>query len=186
MWVKICGITRREDAFIAAALGADALGFIFTDSPRRVSPPSVSPWMGAITGVEKVGVFTTETVEEILETCGGLGIDTIQLHASPSIDHERLAGRYGIIYAMEDCRQELMPGFPYRILIDASRGTGMRGKWMARDFPYILAGGLNPGNVRRAVRCAGPAGVDVSSGVESAPGVKDPRKVEKFIREARS
>ncbi|HPI91511.1 MAG TPA: phosphoribosylanthranilate isomerase [Deltaproteobacteria bacterium] len=186
MWVKICGITRREDALVAAALGADAMGFVFTESPRRVSPYSVSPWIGAVTGVEKVAVFTTETVDEILDTCGGMGIDTIQLHASPSIDHGRLTSRYRIIYAMEDCRQELMPGFPCRILIDESRGTGRQGEWIVRDFPYILAGGLNPDNVRKAVRTAGPSGVDVSSGVESAPGVKDPRKVEKFIREARS
>ena len=186
MWVKICGITRREDALTAAALGADALGFVFTDSPRRVFPESVSPWIRGIAGIEKVAVFTTESVEEILTTCGGLGIDTIQIHAEPAGDHERLSRSYGIIYAMNEYRKDLLPGFPCRVLIDASRGTGMQGEWKERDIPYILAGGLNPDNVREAVRIARPAGVDVSSGVESAPGIKDPGRIENFIREARS
>jgi len=170
----------------AAALGADALGFVFTQSPRRVSPGSVSPWIRGITGAEKVAVFTTEPVDVILDVCDGLGIDTVQLHATPSGDHERLIRSYEIIYAMDEYRKDLMPGFPCRVLIDASRGKGMQSQWKERDIPYILAGGLNPGNVREAVRTARPAGVDVSSGVEAAPGIKDPVKVENFIREARS
>jgi len=170
----------------AGALGADAIGFVFTQSPRRVFLGSVSPWIRSIKSVEKVAVFTTESVEEILFVCDGLGIDTIQLHAEPAADHKRLSRRYGIIYAMEEYRQDLMPGFPCRVLIDASRGKGMQGEWKERDIPYILAGGLTPDNVREAVRIARPAGVDVSSGVESAPGIKDPGKVENFIREARS
>ena len=186
MWVKICGITRRDDAVAAAALGADALGFVFTQSPRRISPGSVSTWIRGITGVEKVAVFTTEPAEEILAVCDGLGIDTIQLHAEPSEEHEQLIRSYGIIYAMDEYRKDLMPGFPCRVLIDASRGKGRQSEWKERDIPYILAGGLNPGNVREAVRIARPAGVDVSSGVESAPGIKDPGRVENFIREARS
>ncbi|HPE46066.1 MAG TPA: phosphoribosylanthranilate isomerase [Deltaproteobacteria bacterium] len=186
MWVKICGITRRDDAMTAGALGADAIGFVFTQSPRRILPRSALPWIRGITGLEKVAVFTTESVEEILAACDGLGIDTIQLHAEPAGDHERLNSRYGIIYAMKEYRNDLMPGFPCRILIDASRGTGMQGEWKERDIPYILAGGLTPDNVREAVRIARPAGVDVSSGVESAPGIKDPGRVENFIREARS
>jgi len=169
----------------AAALGADALGFVFTQSPRRVAPGSVSPWIREITGIEKVAVFTTEPVEEIIAVCDGMGIDTVQLHAEPAGDHERLSRRYGIIYAMDEYRQERMPVFPCRILIDASRGTGMMGEWKERDVPYILAGGLNPDNVREAVRKARPSGVDVSSGVEAVPGIKDPGKLENFIREAR-
>jgi len=170
----------------AAALGADALGFVFTGSPRRVWPELVSPWVRGLTGIEKVAVFTTEPVEEIMAVCDGLCIDTIQLHAEPAVDHERLSRRYGIIYAMGEVRKDRMPDFPCRILVDASRGKGVPVEWRKRDIPYILAGGLNPGNVREAVRTARPAGVDVSSGVEAAPGIKDPVKVENFIREARS
>lgn len=186
MWVKICGITRREDAMTAAVLGADALGFVFTRSPRRVAPGSLSSWIREVAGIEKVAVFTTEPAEEIIAVCEGLGITTLQLHAAPSRGHERLSRRYGIIYAMDEYGQERMPAFPCRVLIDASRGTGSRGAWRERDIPYILAGGLNPDNVREAVRMARPAGVDVSSGVEAAPGIKDPGRIENFIREARS
>ena len=186
MWVKICGITRREDAMMAARLGADALGFVFTKSPRNVMRDTISHWIREITNVEKVAVFMDESVDEILESCEDLGIDTIQLHAAPSRDHERLVPVYDIIYAMDDYRPGTLPVFPCRILIDASRGRGSRGVWEERDFPYILAGGLNPDNVREAVKLARPAGVDVSSGVELQPGIKDPFKMARFIREAKS
>jgi phosphoribosylanthranilate isomerase len=186
MWVKICGVTRREDAMMAARLGADALGFIFTKSPRNVMRDTLSHWIREITIVEKVAVFMDESVDEILRGCEGLGIDTIQLHAAPSRDHERLVAVYDIIYAMDDYRPGTLPVFPCRILIDASRGRGSRGMWEERDFPYILAGGLNPDNVREAVKLARPAGVDVSSGVELQPGIKDPFKMAQFIREAKS
>ena len=186
MWVKICGIVRHEDAMLAAMLGADALGFIFTESPRKVCKREISSWINRVGSVEKVAVFTDETVDEILKACEGLGIDTIQLHNEPVKDHERLLMKYDIIYAMDDYRPEKLPIFPCRILIDASRGKGAQGVWKERDFPYILAGGLNPDNVREAVKLARPAGVDVSSGVESHPGIKDAFKMARFIREAKS
>jgi phosphoribosylanthranilate isomerase len=186
MWVKICGITRREDALHAAACGADALGFVFAKSPRKVFRESVAPWIRDITGVEKVAVFMDEGVDEILMTCAGLGIDAIQLHAAPSQEHGRLMEQYGIIYAAREYRQGMITSLPCRILIDASTGKGMKGIWKKRDIPFILAGGLTPDNVREAIRAALPVGVDVSSGVEMSPGIKDPLKVERFIREAKS
>jgi phosphoribosylanthranilate isomerase len=186
MWVKICGITRLEDAMLAAACGADALGFVFTKSPRKVFPEIIAPWIGEITGVEKVAVFMDEGVDEILKTCEGLGIDAIQLHAAPSEKHERLMEHYGIIYAAHEYRQGMFHGYPCRILIDASKGKGMKGIWEKRDIPFILAGGLTPDNVREAISKALPEGVDVSSGVEMSPGIKDPLKVARFIREAKS
>jgi phosphoribosylanthranilate isomerase len=186
MWVKICGITRLEDAMLAARCGADALGFVFTKSPRKVSREIIVPWIGKITGVEKVAVFRDEGVDEILKTCAGLGIDTIQLHAAPSERHERLMEQYGIIYAAHEYTQDMLPGYPCRILLDASMGQGMKGIWKKRDIPFILAGGLTPDNVREAIRAALPEGVDVSSGVEMSPGIKDPVKVERFIMEAKS
>ncbi len=186
MWVKICGITRREDALLAARCGADALGFVFTKSPRNVSREIIVPWIQEITSVEKVAVFMDEGVDEILKTCEDLGIDTIQLHAAPSERHERLMEQYGIIYATHEYRQGMLPGYPCRILMDASTGKGMKGIWEKRDIPFILAGGLTPDNVREAIMKASPEGVDVSSGVEMSPGIKDPLKVERFIREAKS
>ena len=186
MWVKICGITRLEDAMLAATCGADALGFVFTKSLRNVSREIITPWIREITSVEKVAVFMDEGVDEILKTCAGLGIDTIQLHAAPSKKHERLIERYGIIYAAHEYTADMLPGYPCRILIDASKGKGMKGIWEKRDVPFILAGGLTPDNVREAIRAALPEGVDVSSGVEMSPGIKDPLKVARFIREAKS
>jgi phosphoribosylanthranilate isomerase len=186
MWVKICGITRHEDATLAAALGADALGFVFTQSPRKIGRDTISPWIQEIDSVEKVAVFTDETVDEILEVCDGLGINTIQLHAVPSAEHERLSMRFGIIYAIHEYRKDLLPGFPCRILIDGSRGRGVKGQWKELDVPYILAGGLTPDNVREAIKSGKPVGVDVSSGVEISPGIKDPLKLKQFIREAKS
>jgi phosphoribosylanthranilate isomerase len=186
MWVKICGITRLEDAVTARDLGADALGFVFTKSPRRVDRAWVEPWITGIRGVEKVAVFTGEAVDEIQRICEGLGIDTVQLHAAPTPGHADLARRFRVIYAVREYDPGLMPGFACRILIDASRGTGVCAPWVERDIPYILAGGLNPDNVREAIAAGRPAGVDVSSGVESAPGIKDPLKVERFIREAKT
>ena len=186
MWVKICGITRRDDAILAAGLGADALGFVFTRSPRKVRRDDLLPWIAEIQQVEKVAVFMDEAVDEILEACKDLGMDTIQLHAEPTLEHERLIGGYKIIYALKEYTPLALSGIPCRILIDTSRGTGVKAKWEERDFPYILAGGLSPDNVREAVRLARPAGVDVSSGVESAPGIKDAYKMARFIREAKS
>jgi phosphoribosylanthranilate isomerase len=186
MWVKICGITRLEDAMLATACGADALGFVFTKSPRMVSREIMVPWIREITGVEKVAVFMDEGVDEILKTCAGLGIDTLQLHAAPAQEHERLVEHYGIIYAAHEYQEDMLPGYPCRILIDASTGKGMKGIWKERDIPFILAGGLTPDNVREAIRAALPKGVDVSSGVEMSPGIKDPLKVKRFIREAKS
>jgi phosphoribosylanthranilate isomerase len=186
MWVKICGITRLEDALLAVGCGADALGFVFTKSLRNVSREIILPWIQEITSVEKVAVFMDEGVDEILKACAGLGIDTIQLHAAPSEKHARLIDHYGIIYAAHEYTVGMLPGYPCRILIDASKGKGMKGIWKKRDVPFILAGGLTPDNVREAIRAALPEGVDVSSGVEMSPGIKDPLKVARFIKEAKS
>jgi phosphoribosylanthranilate isomerase len=186
VWVKICGITRLEDALAASALGADAVGFVFTQSPRRVAPDDLKPWIGRVEGVEKVAVFAGEPVEEIIEVCSMLSMDTVQIHARPAGAHERLARSMKVIFAMKDYEPGLMPDYPCRILIDPSMGRGTPGLWRNQGIPYILAGGLTPENVSEAVRRAGPRGVDVSSGVESAPGIKDALKMERFIKEARS
>jgi phosphoribosylanthranilate isomerase len=184
MWVKICGITRYEDALRACALGADALGFVFTRSPRRVKADGIAAWIHSISGVEKVGVFTDENVEDIMRICLKLGIGTVQLHCSPSASHKFLREKLKIIYAMEEYRG-MIPDISCRILIDSSMGMGMKGPWRELSHPYILAGGLTPENVREAIRIAKPAGVDVSSGVENAPGIKDKKLMERFIREAK-
>lgn len=187
MWVKICGITRYEDAHAACDAGADAIGIVLTRSVRKVDPVSAKPWVHAISGVEKVGVFTDEDPGYIRETAMMLGLDTIQLHAAVGLEHRELAREFGIICAIKDLDEVAIPeGISCRILFDPSTGSGRIGTWRSCDTPFILAGGLTPENVREAIIQAHPAGVDVSSGVESSPGIKDREKVRKFIKEAKS
>lgn len=207
MWVKICGITRREDAMAAVQLGADALGFVLTTSPRRADVDQLKTWIHEIHWVEKVGVFTHEDPRLILDIGQALGLNSIQLHGGLYPGHAPLAERFEIIHAIGDqcLPEEVGPrthgwqgalnhtairaaagDFSCRIMIDASRGTGKKGEWVPRRYPYILAGGLNPDNVRQAIARAHPAGVDVSSGVETAPGIKDAGLMERFIKEARA
>ena len=207
MWVKICGITRREDAVAAVQLGADAIGFVLTPSPRRADVDDLKTWIKGIHWVEKVGVFTHEDPRIILDLGQALGLNSIQLHGELTSAHAVLAERFEIIYALSDPEQlnkvvprtnrtqgagrhsanRIMAGdFSCRIMIDASMGTGKTGEWVPRGHPYILAGGLNPDNVREAIAKAHPAGVDVSSGVETGPGMKDVVLMERFIKEART
>jgi phosphoribosylanthranilate isomerase len=187
MWVKICGITRYEDALTACESGADAIGIVLTRSVRRVDPVAAEQWIHTISGVEKVGVFTDEDPGYIRETAGMLGLDTIQLHTAMNQGHRVLAGMFGIICAVSDLDEALIPkDIPCRVLLDPSTGSGRTGTWRRYDIPFILAGGLTPENVRQAIIRAQPAGVDVSSGVESSHGIKDEEKVRKFIKEAKS
>ncbi|HQP30570.1 MAG TPA: phosphoribosylanthranilate isomerase [Deltaproteobacteria bacterium] len=206
MWVKICGITRREDALAAVQLGADAIGFVLTSSPRRADIDQLKTWIHDIHWVEKVGVFTHEDPRLIMDIGQALGLNSIQLHGEFTPGHAPLAERFEIIRAIGEQglpeegdprthgRQGVLShtslrgaagNIVCRIMIDASRGTGKAGEWAPRGFPYILAGGLNPDNVRQAIARAHPAGVDVSSGVETAPGIKDVGLMERFIKEAR-
>lgn len=186
MWVKICGITRHQDALAACECGADALGFVLTRSRRRVEPDHAREWIRSISGVEKVGVFTHESPAYIRQVCAELGLDTVQLHAPVTPAHRELLACSRLIVALCELDPARMPhGFPCRILYDPSRGSGIPGSWERLGMPCILAGGLNPENVRQAIGQAGPLGVDVSTGVEAACGVKDREKIRKFIQEAK-
>lgn len=187
MWVKICGITRHEDAVAAREAGADALGFVLTKSPRRADPAALLKWIRTVKGVEKVGVFTDEPPAYIDEVSTLLGLDSVQLHARMGPEHGVLRARFGIIRAVQSLGDIGAPVHALdRILLDSSMGTGTQGPWMRQAIPFILAGGLTPENVRQAILDAGPEGVDVSSGVEASPGVKDAARMGKFIQEARS
>ncbi len=186
MWVKICGLTRKEDALAAAGFGADAAGFVFTKSKRRADPGEVSKWINEIKGVEKVGVFTDEPVEEILEIACRLKLDTVQLHTALKPGHAGLSGQLNIILAVSGSENLPDPSQPYRILIDPSMGQGAKAEWKPYPFPFILAGGLTSENVREAILKTRPAGVDVSSGIEISPGIKDIEKMQKFIMEAKA
>ena len=200
MRVKICGITNSEDAQAAVALGADALGFVFAESPRQVTkeqardiikdlPPFVTP----------VAVFVDEQVDTIKKICGFCGISTIQLHGNEPFSYLKDLAGYKIIKAFrirgENDLKLLGDYKPHAYLLDsyvkgAMGGTGVTFNWelarQAHKFgTIILSGGLTPDNIKEAICIVNPYAVDVSSGVESSPGKKDKELVKRFIMNAK-
>jgi indole-3-glycerol phosphate synthase len=221
-WVKICCNTNREDAMLAAELGADALGFVFAPSKRQVTPAQVaSITLGLPDPVERVGVFQPEDpatdAEQIAVAAKAAGLHAVQLHGAFSdVTLQRLrdsAPGLGIVQTLHwdladpDAATQLAGqlqriaalGHIDRVLIDtklsaATGGTGVSFDWFAaRDvfaaapssLRLIVAGGLTPSNVAHAIAQLAPWGVDVCSGVEAAPGRKDPARIAKFIANAR-
>ena len=198
--VKICGVTRPEDALAAIELGADAIGLIFAASKRQVTPAQAAavvaalpPWFPA------VGVFSDASPLEIAAVLAECPLTHLQFHG-----REDLAGlaslRRPFVKALPlvtdqdlEAARALVAARPdLRLLADAAHGgSGQRCDWaraaqLARVTPLILAGGLTPENVADAVRAVRPAAVDVSSGVEAAPGLKDRHRLEAFIAAARA
>ncbi len=198
--VKICGITCRADALHAVNCGADALGFVFyANSPRCVAPETVEEICAELPPfVTRVGLFVNEAPEQIVAVASRCGLDVIQLHGDEAPQACHLPP-YRVIKAVRVRDEQSLAGHEqFRVaalLLDAwvaesYGGTGQSFNWelaaaVARQRPVILAGGLTPANVAAAVRQVRPYAVDVSSGVESAPGKKDPEKVAAFIRKAR-
>jgi phosphoribosylanthranilate isomerase len=196
--IKICGITNLEDALLAAELGADALGFIFyPPSPRQVAPEAARDIITQLPPfVTTVGVFVDEDAAFVRQLAARLGLDWVQLHGQESPDYCRGLGRR-VIKAFrirdENSLAELAAyrGAAQALLLDTYKkgqtgGTGESFDWQlareARQFgPIILAGGLTPENVAQAVATALPAAVDVASGVEAAPGKKDPERLSRFF-----
>lgn len=203
--VKICGLTNLDDARVAVDAGADALGFIFfPGSPRYVTPAAAARIIAQLPPfIAKVGVFVDESLAGIQETLTATGIDTVQLHGSesPALCEKLSESRLKIIKAFRVKDQSSLAALKdFRasaFLLDSYvpgqlGGTGAKFNWdlaiQAAGFgtPIILAGGLLPENIGDAVSKVSPYGVDVSSGVESAPGKKHHAKVRAFITAARS
>ncbi|HUL60837.1 MAG TPA: phosphoribosylanthranilate isomerase [Anaeromyxobacteraceae bacterium] len=197
--VKICGITRREDAEAAVRLGADALGFNFWPRSKRfVSPEAARAIVRALPPfVTAVGVFVDPSRDELLRAAEASGIAVVQLHGDeppalcasiplPVIKAIRVATPHDLA-ALASYEVSAF------LLDSASPGYGGSGQpfdWelaaeAAAEVRVILAGGLGPDNVAEAIRTVRPYAVDVASGVESSPGVKDPTLLERFIRAAR-
>jgi phosphoribosylanthranilate isomerase len=203
--VKVCGLTRLQDARAAWEAGADALGLNFyARSPRWVSPETAAalartrPPLGAV-----VGVFVNEAPERIRALVRECGLTAVQLHGDEP--PEACAG-YGVpvikalrVRGPEDvarARQYVGAGEVRGLLLDGAApaygGGGVRFDWSLvaslRDcgLPLLVAGGLTPQNVEEAVRATRPYGVDVASGVERAPGLKDASAVRAFVRAART
>lgn len=199
--VKICGITSIEDALHAAACGADALGFVFhEESPRCVTPERARSLVAALPPfIVTVGLFVNQPRERVAEVAGFCGLDVVQLHGDEPPENCRVSGRR-VIKAIRvrdrDSLENLNRFSVSAFLLDAwdpdrYGGTGRSvnldlATTVARKHRIILAGGLKPDTVAEAIRVVAPYGVDVSSGVESTPGRKDPELVAAFIRAAKN
>lgn len=204
--IKICGITRREDASVAVALGADALGFVFySGSPRYVTPEIAAAIVADLPPfLSVVGLFVNALHADILKTLALGFLNAVQLHGdeTPAFCRKLLqdAGKpLHLIKAVRVATQEdLKKVEPYGRsvrLLDAKvagqyGGTGQSLDWSLLkkwrcDAPLILAGGLHPGNVAMAIRQVQPYAVDVSSGVETEPGKKSAEKIDQFIQQVR-
>jgi phosphoribosylanthranilate isomerase len=199
--IKICGITSPEDARAAVAAGADALGFmLFEGSPRYVPLKTVAAIARQLPPfVSKVGVFVNAAEAFIREATAQCGLEVLQFHGEESPEFCRRFDRPVVkaFRVRDGASLALLPGYDTSAwLLDSyvpgqSGGTGVQFNWdLARQAgqlgrPIILAGGLTPENIAQAVRQVQPYGVDVSSGVESAPGKKDAAKLRAFVRAAR-
>jgi phosphoribosylanthranilate isomerase len=215
LWIKICANTSLEDASQAVDAGADAVGFVFAPSPRRVTAAEVAAIVPHLSGaVEKIGVFVDAGLEEIEETVRASGLTGVQLHSDVAPDvAAQLRSRFGsalrilrVVHfghgAQEQVTAIMRDTSVDAILVDshtatAVGGTGIVFDWQqARDSVFqngesrygrmVVAGGLTPGNVSEAIATLKPWGVDVASGVEASPGRKDPAKVRDFISCARA
>ncbi len=198
--IKICGITNLRDALLAAELGADALGFIFaSSSPRRVNPQVAKEIIAQLPSfVSAVGVFVNQAEEHIRQMRHFCALDVVQLHGDESPDFCRnLGGRVIKAIRVKDAAS-LSRMKDYTVsafLLDTYQagkpgGTGKTFDWQlafaARQYGrIILSGGLNPENIREAVKQVQPYAVDAASGVEAAPGQKDPRSLQEFIERVR-
>lgn len=203
--VKICGITTLEDGRFASGALADFLGFIFwPGSPRFVTAETAKEIINWLEGPEIVGVFVDQPVEEVNRLAEETGIDLVQLHGNETVEYCREVNKpviksFRIRPDMTGSDIEAMIR-PYinevsYILFDAwdkhaPGGTGKTFDWsllekLKEEVPFILAGGLNPENVTRAVETVKPFAVDVSSGVEEEPGVKDFTKMTDFFDKLR-
>ena len=199
--IKICGIKTIPDALAAVNAGADLIGFNFyPKSPRYVDVGMCRNIMSVMRQIGKVtcvGVFVNASVAEILATMDTLGLNLAQLHGDESpATLKELHGKAfkafrGIPSTIEGFERQDAPAF----LVDAAvkgvyGGSGVTADWdgaaeLAKKYPLLLAGGLTPENVAKAVSRVKPWGVDVASGVESAPGKKDAGKMVEFIKEVK-
>lgn len=194
LFVKICGITRAEDAELAVELGASAIGLIFwPGSPRYIEPAAAKKIVRSLASdVAAIGVFVDQPAAEVSQIADEVGLTAIQLHGDESPDYcGQIRGqlikaiRLNGPYPINEYSQQIL------ILLDADDknrrgGTGRTIDWIvasgvAEMRPTILSGGLNPGNVADAIATVQPYGIDVSSGVEASPGIKDAGRMRQFF-----
>jgi phosphoribosylanthranilate isomerase len=196
LFVKICGVTSEADALLAAGLGASAVGFIFAPSPRQMSPSAVADIVKRLPHeTVTVGVFRDESPQRVVDIANQIGLRAVQLHGMESIEDTRwIASRTGwTIKAFAAGHRNIDRFNEYgaqTLLIDGTNpGSGELFDWRLAEGVVdprrlIVSGGLRPENVGAAIAHLHPFGVDVASGVEASPGVKDPVKMQAFITAA--
>lgn len=213
LWIKICANTSLADAQLAAEAGADAVGFVFAPSSRRVTAKQVAEIIPQLpAAIEKIGVFVDAAFKEIAATVETAGLTGVQLHfgSEPEVSaqlRQRFEAKLrilGVVHfdatAGERAAALARDANIDALLVDSRTAAAVGGTGQTYDWelasktlfqrsgghkPLIAAGGLNPENVAEALATLRPWGVDVASGVESAPGRKDPEKVRAFIVAAR-
>lgn len=212
LWVKICANTSLEDARLAAEAGADAVGFVFAPSPRRVTAEQVAaiaPYLPE--SIEKIGVFVDATADEIVATVRACGLTGVQLHSGSGVElPARLRAALGPLVrilrvvhfgpdTVEQARAFAADPNVDAVLVDSRTATAVGGTGITFDWNearktlfdgggnvrLVAAGGLNPENVTEAIATLRPWGVDVASGVEASPGRKDPAKIRTFVANVR-
>jgi phosphoribosylanthranilate isomerase len=198
--IKVCGITSAEAARAAVEAGADHLGLVLCPSPRRVTPERAAVLVAGVS-TSWVGVFADSSLDELILIARELGLSAVQLHGSETVERcEAVRAATGLpvwkAIRAEVARTEAgYEGTVDALLFDAGRGgSGQTLDWRAigtrfpcpRRIPMLLAGGLGPDNVAAAIVAARPDGVDASSRLELAAGVKDPVLVRAFVRRARA
>jgi len=196
--IKVCGNTELEGVRVAVGLGVDLLGFIFARSPRRVTVEQARDLIAEVPeSIGRVGVFVDEPTDQIAAVAGACALTAIQLYREPA-PQDRALGLQLLpalrLRAGEDGSARLEPG-DHPLLDtyapDAIGGTGRTWDWsladsLAQRYPVIVSGGLNAENVGAAVARLKPWGVDVSSGVERSPGIKDPARLRAFVAAVRA
>jgi len=197
--VKICGITNISDALLAIDCGADALGFVFAPSPRQVTPEQVENIVNQLpASICKIGIFVDSELEAVNDIKSRCSLDMVQLHGSESTEYCRalLPNVIKSFQVRDETILKLLPDYEVKAyLLDSYNakikgGTGHTFNWAiaqkAKEYGMIiLSGGLNPDNICQAIDTAQPFAVDVSSGVEAAPGKKDPDRLRNFITAAK-
>jgi len=198
--VKICGLRRVQDVAAAVEAGADALGFVFVPASTRCVDPKLARELcrQVPAFISRVGLFLDQEAEYVYRILQEVPLSLLQFHGRENAAFCRQFGRpYVKAVALDSDDAVAVAEQAYAdaagILVDSHQpgglgGTGKQADWdkiHPGQLPLILAGGLNPGNVRQAVRTVRPWAVDVSSGVETAPGIKDAHAIRRFIKEAK-
>jgi len=199
--VKICGLTTLEDARFASGALADYLGFIFyPDSPRYIEPAKAGAIINWLEGPQKVGVFVNQPLDDVNSIARQTGVDLVQLHGNESPEYCELVEKPVIKVfhitenkSADELKAEILPYMDVAdyFLFDTKAdglwgGTGKTFNWnilneITDEKPFFLSGGLNPDNVTDAIKTVNPTAVDLSSGLEESPGLKDFDKVERFF-----